>query len=83
MRVRVRLFGTYRELAEKGSASWTLDSGATLGDLLEAIVRVHPRLAAHRDTMLLAVNHDFAEGSVHLRDGDEVAIMPPVSGGAL
>lgn len=82
MRVRVRLFATYREIVGKGSVSWTLDSGATLGDLLEAIVGAHPRLAGHRDTMLLAVNHEFADGSVHLQDGDEVAMMPPVSGGA-
>lgn len=50
-------------------------------DVLDGILTKHPRLAAHRETMLLAVNHEFADPSAALHDGDEVALMPPVSGG--
>lgn len=81
MRVRVRLFAMYREAAGVGELAWPVFEGATLRDLLDTLTTRYPRLAAHRDTMLLAVNHEFAEPSAALRDGDEVALLPPVSGG--
>ncbi len=81
MRVRVRLFATYREIAGEGAVPWTLPEGARLRELLEALVRAYPRLADHADTMLLAVNLKYAAPDIVLHDGDEVAVMPPVSGG--
>jgi molybdopterin synthase catalytic subunit len=56
-------------------------AGATLGDLVDRILDAHPTLRRHRDSMLLAVNEEFAEPAVPLEEGDEVALMPPVSGG--
>jgi len=82
MRVRVRLFSTYREIVGAGDVAWTANSGTTLTDFLDAFLRRHPRLTPHRDTMLLAVNQAFAAPSTVLREGDEVALLPPVSGGA-
>ena len=82
MHVTVRLFASYRDIAGSGDLKVHLPDGATLRDLLEAVTAEHPRLRGLRDTMLLAVNHEFAEPSARLRDGDEVALMPPVSGGA-
>lgn len=81
MRVRVRLFATYREIVGKGRLSWTVEEGETLARLVEAVVAKYPRLAGHRDGMLLAVNQSVALPHVVLRDGDEVALLPPVSGG--
>ncbi|HII40954.1 MAG TPA: MoaD/ThiS family protein, partial [Thermoplasmata archaeon] len=45
-------------------------------------LRAYPRLAPHRKTLKVAVNQAFADPGVVLRDGDEVALLPPVSGGA-
>ncbi len=81
MRVRVRLFATYREITGEGAVPWTLPDGARLRELLDALVGTYPRLAMHADTMLLAVNLNYASPDVILHDGDEVAVMPPVSGG--
>src|SRR6266571_2348563 len=81
MRVRVRLFATYREITGEGAVPWTLPDGARLRELLDALVGTYPRLAMHADTMLLAVNLNYASPDVVLHDGDEVAVMPPVSGG--
>ncbi|MEK6986901.1 MAG: MoaD/ThiS family protein [Candidatus Thermoplasmatota archaeon] len=53
-----------------------------MGDFLDALFQKYPRLAGHRETMLLAVNHSFAPPDEVLHDGDEIALMPPVSGGA-
>ena len=82
MRLRVRLFATYREIVGTGELTWTADPETTLGAFLDAFLRRHPRLSSLRATMLLAVNRAFADPSTVLRDGDEVALLPPVSGGA-
>ena len=82
MRVRVRLFATYREIVGTPELAWPTDPGTTLAEFLDTFLRQHPRLASHRDTMMLAVNQVFAAPSTVLRDGDEVALLPPVSGGS-
>ncbi len=79
--MRVRLFATYREIAGEGALPWTLPEGARLRDLVDALVGTYPRLAGHTEAMLLAVNLSYASPDVVLHDGDEVAVMPPVSGG--
>ncbi len=81
MLVQVRLFATYREIVGVGQLSWTLRNGATVGQLVEAVLARYPRLSGHEDSMLLAVNHEVVRPDLVLRDGDEVALLPPVSGG--
>lgn len=81
MRVRVRLFATYREIVGARELAWTPDEGETVAGLLDSLFVKYPRLAEHRETMMLAVNQAFAEPARVLRDGDEVALLPPVSGG--
>jgi len=82
MQVTVKLFATYREIVGAKEIRVRLSEGATLRSLLDSIYAKHPRLKGFEETMLLAVNHEFAEPAAHLREGDEVALMPPVSGGA-
>ena len=81
MRVRVKLFATYREIVGRRELAWPIHAGDTVGTVVDGLVVEHPRLRAFRETMLLAVNEAFAHADVALADGDEVAIMPPVSGG--
>ncbi len=81
MQVQVRLFATYREIVGAGQLAWTLRDGTTAGQLIEAVLAKYPRLAGHGHTMLLAVNHEVVRPDVILREGDEVALLPPVSGG--
>jgi len=81
MLVQVRLFATYREIVGVGQLSWTLRNGATVGQLVEAVLARYPRLSGHEDSMLLTVNHEVVRPDLVLRDGDEVALLPPVSGG--
>ncbi len=82
MHLQVRLFATYREIVGADDVPWTAEPGTTLGQFLDAFLREHPRLVPHRGSMILAVNLAFAEPSAVLHDGDEVALLPPVSGGA-
>src|SRR3989454_5398236 len=82
MQVTVRLFATYREVAGSKELKVQLAAGATVRSLLDAIYETHPRLKGYEESMILAVNHEFVDAASTLREGDEVALMPPVSGGA-
>ena len=75
-------FSTYREVVGAKELKVRLSDGATVSALLDSIYAKAPRLKGFQDTMLLAVNHEFAEPAAVLREGDEIALMPPVSGGA-
>ena len=81
MRLRVLLFATYREIVGAKEVAWTADSGASLAQFLDAFLEAHPRLSPHRGSMMVAVNLEVADRSTVLREGDEVALLPPVSGG--
>ena len=81
MEIRVLFFAAYRELAGVREAVVALPAGARTGDLLGKVLEAHPKLQPHRDSMILAVNEEFAGADAPLKPGDEVALLPPVSGG--
>ena len=82
MQVHVLFFGVLKDLAGKSSDSLSLPENATLGDVLSHYERAIPRL---KDTILalaMSVNREYAGPATKLRQGDEVALLPPVSGGS-
>jgi len=81
--IKVLLFATLRELAG-GRKSIEIDmlEGATVRDLKEQVIRQYPELTASMQTVLVAVNREFAFDETLLHEGVEVALFPPVSGGA-
>lgn len=83
MRVRVRFFAGTRDAVGESRLDVEIPSGATLADLVGLLCERHPRLGGYRAHALLAVDGEFAPPAAPLREGAEVAIMPPVSGGAL
>ncbi len=82
MKVTVRFFALYRERAGASECSWQLPEESTLADLLREIRQAHPGLAPPAVEIVAAVNEEYAEGGLVLREGDEVALIPPVSGGS-
>jgi molybdopterin converting factor subunit 1 len=82
MVVHVRLFAMLRERAGRDSVEVELDEGATVDDALNAIGNQHglDDLIA-RMPVTMAVNRDYAERDQRLTEGDELALIPPVSGG--
>ena len=80
--VRIRLFAVQRELAGARELSVELRAGATVEAAWSALVGLHPVLAAGRSSVRFAVNGEWAGADAPLADGDEVAMIPPVSGGA-
>jgi molybdopterin synthase catalytic subunit len=81
MRVRVLLFGVLKDIFQRSEESLELSSGATLSDLLDHYRRLAPENARFFPSLALAVNQEYASPADALREGDEVALLPPVSGG--
>lgn len=84
MRVRVLLFARLREIA--GGAEFDLDlaaSAPTIGDVWATLVTRHPALSPHAGSLSCARNAEYARMHAPVADGDEIAFLPPVSGGNL
>ncbi|HTZ82326.1 MAG TPA: molybdenum cofactor biosynthesis protein MoaE [Candidatus Acidoferrales bacterium] len=81
MRVRVLLFGMLKDLVGKSSDSMELPDHASVRDILARYESTMPRFRESRPSLAFAVNQQYAKAETALRDGDEVALLPPVSGG--
>jgi len=81
MRVTVQMFARLRELAGRAEFTCDVDPGATIADVWQRAVVEHPSLAPFASSVSCARNEDFARMSTPVREGDEVAFLPPVSGG--
>jgi molybdopterin converting factor subunit 1 len=82
MQVRVRLFARQRELAGTRELTLELPDGATIRDAWDAVARQVPALASGRPFVRFARNGDYADAGTPLAQGDEIACIPPISGGA-
>lgn len=82
MKVRVIYFGMLKDAVGRQIDDVTLPAGATLGDLIEDRIRQTPVIDNFRKVLALSVNQEYAQLSTQLKDGDEVAMLPPVSGGS-
>lgn len=78
--VSVLLFGITRDLTGQSAVSVPLHEGASVGDLLGQLHQSYPALAGIR-SLLVAVNGEYAEPNLALSQNDEIALIPPVSGG--
>jgi molybdopterin synthase catalytic subunit/molybdopterin converting factor small subunit len=83
IRVRIRLFALQRELAGTRELAVDLPLRSTIADAWDALVALHPVLAPGRSSVRYARNGVYAPADEGLSDGDEVAMIPPVSGGAV
>src|SRR5260370_10994524 len=80
--VRTRLFARLREQAGTDAETVEVRAGATVDDVYDALQKLHPALDPNRESVRAAVNQEFADWDVIVAAGDEVAFIPPVSGGA-
>ena len=79
--VRVRFFARLREQAGVDLEPLQVPDGSTLADVYEALRRNHPDLEADPESVRGAINQEFSDWSMKISDGDELAFIPPVSGG--
>ena len=82
MRVNVLYFGTLKDLFALDHEALDVPDGATVEALLSVLRERTSKQSDIWRTLAVAVNRDYAGLSTVLREGDEVALLPPVSGGA-
>ncbi len=82
MPVRVLFFGQLKDLAGRSSESLDLPAGASVRDLLDHYASLFPRMKEWLPSLAIAVNQQYASPDTKLNSGDEVGLLPPVSGGS-
>jgi molybdopterin converting factor subunit 1 len=80
--VTVKLFAIVKERAGVGEVSLDMPAGATVAAAGRALVERFPALNEFEPRVAYAVNREYASRETVLRDGDELALIPPVSGGS-
>jgi len=81
MRVRVKLFAILRERAGVSELTLDLPAGASVASAADAVMARFPALHEYARSAAWAVNREYVKPDAPLRDGDELAAIPPVSGG--
>ncbi len=81
MRVQVVYFGILREIAGREREVVEVAEGTTTAELYSEVLRRAPQLSDFRGSIAIAVNYEYSAGGTTLHDNDEVALIPPVSGG--
>ena len=81
VRVKVLFFGMLRDIVGRAEEHIDVDEGARLGSVFDRYAGEFPRLKGMASSIVLACNQQFCDRSAALQDGDEIALLPPVSGG--
>jgi molybdopterin converting factor subunit 1 len=79
--VKVLFFGRLREIAGQAEESARVPGGAAIEELFAQLTTVHPEIARFRSSLVASRNQEFVPWDSILQAGDEVAFLPPVSGG--
>jgi molybdopterin converting factor subunit 1 len=82
MRVNVKLFAVLRERAGMGELVLDLPDGETVAGASRSLAQQSPEIANYLSRVAFAVNREYVPRETVLREGDELAVIPPVSGGA-
>jgi molybdopterin converting factor subunit 1 len=81
MRVRVLLFGQLKDIVGRQEETVDLDSGARLSAVMEHYSSRYPKFQGLTESIACSINQEYAQGAAVLKEGDEVGLLPPVSGG--
>jgi molybdopterin synthase catalytic subunit len=81
MQVRVLFFGMLKDVAGRGSDLLSLPDHATVGEVFSHYEELNPRLGKLAASIAISLNQEFAGTESRLKEGDEIAFLPPVSGG--
>ncbi len=82
MRVTIRLFARLRDIAGAPDLQRDIAPPATIGSVWRQLIAEYPAMAAYESSISAAVNADYARMTAPVNDGDEIAFLPPVSGGS-
>ena len=81
MKIKVKFFAVFHEMFSRREENMELPDGTTIMDILKSLESEKPNFTEYYDSMQIAVNWEYAAKSTPLKNGDEVALIPPVTGG--
>jgi len=81
MRVKVKFFAAHRKAVGESELEVELEENATIDNLIEKLIGKYPKLKKLDKYTIASLNHSYAKRNQSLKDGDEVALFPPVEGG--
>jgi len=81
VKVKVKFFAMFHEMFARREEKMKLSEDSTVMDILKRLATEKPQFVECYDSMQISVNWEYAEKNTRLQDGDEVALIPPVTGG--
>ncbi len=81
MQIHVRFFAILRDRAGIAEMALNMEEGGTISNAATDIAQMHPAIAEFLPRIAYALNREYADVTAELHDGDELALIPPVSGG--
>ncbi|MEM2899461.1 MAG: molybdopterin converting factor subunit 1 [Thermoplasmata archaeon] len=81
MKVKVRYFASHREAAGVHEEDIIIEDGKSVSELFDILSKKHPELAKFKNHTLFSINRQYANLDTKLKENDELAMFPPVSGG--
>ncbi|MGB3492391.1 MAG: MoaD/ThiS family protein [Elainellaceae cyanobacterium] len=79
--ITLKLFAAYQEAYQQSELSLTLPKGSTVADVCDRLIGDRPELERWQSVTRFGINLQFVEPDTQVEDGDEVVLIPPVSGG--
>ncbi len=81
IRIKVKLLALARDLAGTNETVLVLEQDATISNVFDSLAQQYPKFSQWKHHLRFAVNYEYVENNHTLHDNDEVAVIPPVSGG--
>jgi sulfur-carrier protein len=81
IKITVKLFAAYQEALGVPEIEWEFPNGTSVQQVCDRLISEHPQLKQLRELTRFGVNLDFVEPDTLIENGDEVVLIPPVSGG--
>jgi len=81
MKIKVKFFAYTREITGLNETEIEIKEGTDLSGIMDRLAERFPGLQRYRSEINMAVNHEYAPPETIVKKGDEVALLPPVSGG--
>lgn len=81
MKIKVKFFASYKEAVGRDELDMEIEDETNVSQLLVAVKAKHPAIGDLMEPLIVSVNKEYADFDKVLKEGDEVALLPPVSGG--
>ncbi|MCH8288373.1 MAG: molybdopterin converting factor subunit 1 [Candidatus Marinimicrobia bacterium] len=81
MKVKLLLFASLKDIAGRRDLEMELDDGSTLQQVTEKLASLYPEIGRMQNSVRIAINQEFTDENISLNNGDEIAFLPPMSGG--